>query len=309
MLKQSTSCVVMVRPDHFGFNTQTAATNPYQHSPESIHKQAREIQKAAMQEFNNMVLLLRTKGVSVLELPSPSEITPDAIFPNNWFSHHSGGTLVYYPMLVPNRRLERQTDKLETRLKQSDIPMTHMIDLRNDEENGNILESTGSMVFDRINKVAFAMMSPRTTQKEFEKVCNLLHYESVYLPTPRKHRQEVYHTNLLMSIGSEFAIVCSEVLEDAKEQKMLMHKLSSLGKTIIEISLEQVYSYCGNILEVQNSQGEKFITLSKTAYNAFTRNQRKKLEQFAKLLVFSIPTIEEIGGGGVRCMLAEVFIE
>ena len=308
MPKQSTSTIVMVSPDHFGFNPQTAETNPFMHTPETMHLDAHEILDTAKREFNNMVDVLRLHGITVLILPSRSDkLTPDAVFPNNWFSHHEDGKLVLYPMLTPNRRLERQTDPLRALLESAGLKDQEVIDLTHDEEKNHILESTGSMVLDRVHKVSFAMASPRTVQEEFEKWCKVMDYEGVYLTTPKSHRQEVYHTNLEMCIGSDFAVVCLEVLEDVKEQAHLRSKLESLGKDVIEISLEQVYGFCGNVLELQSSAGEKFILMSETAHKAFTKEQLDRLGKYVKPIVIPIPTIEEIGGGGVRCMVAEIF--
>jgi len=307
MTQQSTTTLVMVSPDHFGFNAQTADTNPYQHTPQSVHKNSEQIRNEAITEFQVMVDKLKSKGINVLVLQSPPEFTPDAIFPNNWFTHHQGGTLVYFPMLAANRRLERQKKELEALLKDASIPVSTILDLTADEKDNHFLEATGSMVFDRVKKIAFAMASPRTDESEFKKFCERVGYEPVYLKTPKGHRNEVYHTNLLMCIGSEFAVVCAEVLEDEDEEGFLKMKLEELGKEYIEISLKQVYSYCGNILEVQNKKGKKFVIMSDTAYKAFTKEQLAQLEQCVEILTFSIPVIEEIGGGGVRCMVAEVF--
>ncbi|HWY78807.1 MAG TPA: arginine deiminase-related protein [Candidatus Sulfotelmatobacter sp.] len=308
MLQQSTSHIIMVRPDHFGFNSQTAKTNPFQHIPTTVHKSAAEIRHAAIGEFTKMVEELKQHGIEVSLLPSRLDVTtPDAVFPNNWFSSHHDGKLIIYPILTQNRRSERQIEVLLTLLQQMGVANYEVIDLTKDEENGLFLESTGSMIFDRVHKVAFAMASPRTIKKEFEKWCSLMGYEGVFIQSTEKHTKAVYHTNINMSIGSEFAIVCFEVIEDKAEREKVLNKLEGLGKEVISISFEQVYQFCGNILELSTKSGEKIIIMSETARKAFTQEQRHHLEKYGTIVSFSIPTIEEIGGGGVRCMVAEIF--
>lgn len=307
MAHQSTSHIVMVSPDHFGFNPQTAETNAFMHTPEALHKNEKEVRDGALSEFETVVNKLRENDVEVLVLPSRNDVvTPDAVYPNNWFSHHSDGRLVLYPMLPPNRRLERQKDALLILLKEHSLPVSQVIDLSPDEEQGRILESTGSMIFDRIHKVAFAMESSRTTRVEFEKWCTTMDYEGVFIPMPKSRDKEVYHTNLLLAIGTGFAVACLEIIKE-EERRKLKEKLESLGKEVIEISLDQVYGFCGNILEVQSADGKKKIMLSETAKKNFTKEQLAQLTKHGEIVSVSIPTIEEIGGGGVRCMLAEVF--
>ncbi|MBA3724204.1 MAG: amidinotransferase [Candidatus Levybacteria bacterium] len=308
MNRQSTNTVVLVSPDHFGFNPETAQTNPFMHTPQSLHKNTQEIRDSAVKEFKNVVAVLKKHDVRVLILPNRKDVvTPDAVFPNNWFSHHSEGQVVVYPMLTANRRLERQKDALVTLLTHANIPVSEVIDLTSDEENGLVLEATGSMVLDRVNKVAFAMASSRTNEVEFKKWCTLMGYEGVYIITPKYHRQEVYHTNLLMSIGTSFAVVCLEVIEDDQVRRQVKDLIEELGKEYIEISLDQVYNFCGNILEVQSTSGEKKIVMSEGARDAFTKEQLDRLAKHGEIVSIAIPTIEEVGGGGVRCMIAEVF--
>lgn len=308
MSQQSTSIIVMVPPDHFGFNPQTAITNPFMHTPQSVHMNTSEIRDAAMEEYKQMVKTLRAHGIEIFVLPSRSDVmTPDAVFPNNWFSHHEEGRLVFYPMLTPNRRLERQNDSLVELLRSVNIERPEIVDLTKDEEKGLILESTGSMVLDRVHRVAFAMASARTTQEEFEKWCKTMGYEGVFIVTPKDHRREVYHTNLFMSIGTDFAVACLEVIEDSGEQNRVKKKLESLGKEVIELSLDQVYAFCGNILEVQSKTGQKKIVMSETARKALSKEQVDRLETHGEIVSIAIPTIEEVGGGGVRCMMAELF--
>lgn len=307
MFEQSTSTVIMVPPDHFGFNPQTAKTNPFQHIPEQLDKNSEEIRTAAHSEFTKMVKKLGQVGITVYLLPNRSDVTtPDAIFPNNWFSHHADGNLVLYPIQTPIRRFERQTDALLAIIKKlGQTPK--IIDLSKDEEKNFYLESTGSMIFDRVHKVAFAMASPRTVKEEFEKWCKLMNYEGVFIQSTSKFVDEVYHTNINMCIGTEFAVVCFDVIGDKKEREIVRKKLENLGKEIIEISLDQVFQFCGNILELSKNSGEKIIVMSETAQNGFTPEQLNRLKKFGSIVPFAIPTIEAVGGGGVRCMIGEIF--
>jgi hypothetical protein len=310
MIKQSTATIVMVPPDHFRYNLQTAKTNPFQHSPKNIHKQTQEIRNSALNEFNEMVKKLRKNGVTVHILPSRSDVTtPDAVFPNNWFSHHIEDKLVIYPIQTDNRRQERQKDALLSIIAKAGLKKPTIIDISIDEEKELFLESTGSMIFDRVHNVTFAMASPRTIKETFEKWCSLMNYEGVFIQSTTQHAKAVYHTNINMSIGSDFAVVCFDVIKNKKEQKMVKEKLESLGKEVISISLDQVYQFCGNILELSTKSGKKIIAMSDTARKGFTKKQIAIMEKYCTIVSFSIPTIEKIGGGGVRCMIAEIFPE
>jgi hypothetical protein len=225
MADQSTSTIIMVPPEHFGFNAQTAKTNPFQHIPDQLHKNTQEIRTLALSEFAEMVKKLREKGVTVYLLPTKSNVpTPDAVFPNNWFSHHADDKLVLYPIQTPIRRFERQKDALLAIVsKINKIPQ--IIDLTKDEEKGLFLESTGSMIFDRVHKVAFAMASPRTIKVEFEKWCTLLNYQGIFIQSTSKYVKETYHTNINMCIGSQFAVICFDVIGNKKEKELVKNKL------------------------------------------------------------------------------------
>lgn len=303
---QLTRTLVMVSPDHFGFNPETAGSNIFQHR---VSQSESEVQKRAMAEFSKAVEKLRSENLKILTLESPEGITPDAVFPNNWFSHHNDGRLVIYPMLARNRRAERQTENLIRLLTQNGAQNLEIIDLTPDENSGNILEGTGSLVLDRENKVAFAMESPRTVKKEFNKWCNLMGYEGVLFHSYDKAGFPVYHTNVTMSVGREYSIVCLESIKNIPEREIVSSKLHDLGKDIIEISIEQIYMYCGNTLQVIDSRGNPKIIMSETAKNGFSNNQLKMLEKYGQIVTINIPEIEEVGGGSARCMLAEVFLQ
>lgn len=304
-LTQTTDTVVMISPDKFGFNPQTAETNVFQHEPTQSEQ---ELQLHASSEFTAMVDQLRGEGIRVAVLPSVTNaVTPDAVFPNNWFSHHEDNTLVIYPMLAPNRRAERQVDALKGALKQVDIIDTTLLDLSGLENDGHILEGTGSLVLDRANKVAFAMESPRTTKEAFDEWTKSMDYQGILFHAYDEKSFPVYHTNVVMSIGEQFAVACVDAITDPEEKRDFTATLTQLGKQIIPITQEQMNHFCGNILQVRSETGESKIVMSDTAFNAFSQEQQHQLTQFGKIVAVHIPTIETVGGGSARCMLAEVF--
>jgi hypothetical protein len=305
MNAQLTNTIVMVSPSHFGFNEQTASSNPFQHS---LEENEAAVQARASHEFNGMVEVLRNKGVHVLVLRSREDIkTPDSIFPNNWFSHHDDGTLIVYPMLAENRRAERQIGELRELLFQHQIPVSRVIDLTAHEQDGYMLEGTGSLVLERSKKVAFAMESPRTTRHEFDIWCRKMGYKGIFFRAYDEKHFPVYHTNVTMNIGREFAVVCLESITDTQEQEMVVTELERIGKTIIPITKEQMGTFCGNILQLETKEKESIIVMSDTAYFAFTPDQKHTLEQYGEIVHVAVPTVETVGGGSARCMMAEVF--
>jgi len=304
-MSQLTDTVVMISPDQFGFNPETAGTNAFQHK---VDIKQSEIQKKAMNEFTGMVSQLKSKGINVITLKSRDDVvTPDAVFPNNWFSSHEGGKIVLYPMLAPNRRTERQPEALQKALLQSKIAVSEFIDLTEEENNSGVLEGTGSLVLDRVNKIAYAMESPRTTKLTFDKWCNKLGYQGIFFHAYDKHNLPIYHTNVVMSIGEEFTVICLESIKDQAEKELLVKKFKKTGKKIILISLKQAYSFCGNILQLKTQEGKKIVVLSRLALDAFTPDQKAQLEKFGELVPVDIQMIEKVEGGSARCMLAEIF--
>lgn len=302
---QLTDIVVMVSPRHFGFNPETAATNTFQHKGNLLEQ---TVQEKALAEFNVMAEQLEAAGIKTLILSSRTDtMTPDSLFPNNWFSHHENGTLVLYPMLAQNRRQERQRNALQQLLKTHGIFITETVDLSPDEAQGDFLEGTGSMVLDRENKVAFAMESPRTTKIEFEKWCKRMNYESMLFHAYDAHHFPVYHTNVVMSVGKEFALVCLDSITDLKEKTKLEHVLQKLNKEIIPLSIAQMYKFCGNVLQMVSRDGTPKIIMSTTAQKSFTKEQIQQIQKYGEIISVAIPTIESIGGGSARCMIAEVF--
>jgi len=302
---QLTDTVVMVSPDQFGYNPETAETNVFQNKPPQEEAALRD---AALTEFNGMVAALRARGVNVLVLSSRADaITPDAVFPNNWFSLHADGTLALYPMLTPNRRAERQPQALAVLLAGAGVQTTDTHDFSAMEASGHILEGTGSLVLDRAHKVAFAMASPRTTKDAFDAWCQAMGYEGVFFHAYDKDSLPIYHTNVMLSIGEGFAVGCMEAVKDKAERAMLESKLTAHGRELIAVTLEQVYAFTANILHVKNTAGERLIVMSQSAHDALTEAQRAQLAKYGELLPVDIRMIETVGGGSARCMLAEVF--
>ncbi|MGN6394042.1 MAG: citrulline utilization hydrolase CtlX [Mucilaginibacter sp.] len=300
---QSTSHILMIRPVNFGFNEETAGSNAFQN-----RNAAKDgVNEKAQQEFDRMVNTLRGEGVDVTVVDdTPEPYTPDSIFPNNWVSFHADGNVFLYPMQAENRRLERREDviaKLE-----DDFAVKHIIDLSRFETEDKFLEGTGSMVLDRVNKIAYACLSPRTDREVLNLFCEQAGYTPVSFDAVDEKGQAIYHTNVLMCIGSGFAVICLDSIPNPHEKILVKESLQSTQKEIIDISFEQMNSFAGNILEVNNSKGEALIVMSKNAFSALDEEQKATLKKYGKLVYSDINTIEANGGGSARCMMAEVHL-
>jgi hypothetical protein len=300
---QSTNHILMIRPVNFGFNEETATTNAFQNRDASKNG----VQELALVEFDGLVKLLRENGVDVTVIDdTPEPYTPDSIFPNNWVSFHADGNIFLYPMQAENRRLERREDiisQLEDNFK------VHRIeDLSRFEVEGKYLEGTGSMVLDRTNKIAFACVSPRTNREVLALFCQQAGYKEVSFNAYDEHNQAIYHTNVLMCLGSGFAVICLDSITDASEKNEVTSILKLTHKEIINISFEQMNHFAGNMLEVKNKAGETLIIMSQSAYKALNLSQRSALEKYGKLVYVDINAIETNGGGSARCMIAEVHL-
>lgn len=286
------------------FNEQTATSNAFQVKP----SEAQEIISQKVQrEFDQFVHTLKNKGVNVLVFDdTPQPIKPDAVFPNNWVTFHENGTVILYPMCTPNRQHERRLDIIETLKKQFNV--NEILDLSPYEQEGKFLEGTGSIVFDHDNKIAYACLSPRTDKWLFEKVCSHLNYTPISFFAHDQNGTEIYHTNVMMCIGKGFAVVCLESISDKTERDSLLQQLSSSQHQIIDISFEQMHQFAGNMLEVKGNDEMRFLVMSQSAFKTLSEIQKEQLQRYCELLPMSIPTIETIGGGSARCMMAEVFL-
>lgn len=306
MQSQATSRILMIRPVAFAFNEQTAQTNAFQDI--KMAAQTKDIaQEDALREFDEMVQHLRALGVDVIVYnDTPEPFTPDSIFPNNWVSFHASGTVVLYPMHAENRRLERRQDIIDDLSQRFHV--AKKVDLTHFEQEGKYLEGTGSMVLDRMNRVAFACLSPRTHEDVLAEFSKRTGYRIVTFHAYDAGDMPVYHTNVVMCMGDTFAVICLQAIKDLDERLMVRQELEKLGKNIIEITLEQMASFAGNMLLISNKKGQKLLVMSTQAYNSLTPRQLDVLDDFATLLHFDLSMIEGNGGGSARCMMAEVHL-
>jgi hypothetical protein len=303
---QSAAAVLMVRPARFGCNPQTAPSNAFQAKPGVPGRN--DLQSGALREFHRLAEGLERAGVEVLIAPdSEQPPKPDAIFPNNWVSFHHDGTVVLYPMLAPNRRWERREEILQQVVRMGEFRVSRTVDLSHRESEEKYLEGTGSVVLDRVHRVAYACSSPRTDLDVLGEFAQQLDYELMTFDAVDAGGAVVYHTNVLMAIGTGFAVVCSESILNGAHRTAVLSKLRSTGHTIVDITLAQMAQFAGNVLELAVPNG-KLIALSSAALGSLAPAQRRSLESQATLIAAEIPTIERIGGGGVRCMLAEIHL-
>lgn len=301
-MNQTTSHILMIQPVNFAFNAETAVNNSFQQS-----RQDYDTQEKALEEFNALVRVLRDNGIDVTMISdTPEPFTPDSIFPNNWISFHEEGTIFLYPMYASNRRRERKPGTLQTIAEKFNISKT--IDLTSYESSDVFLEGTGSMVLDRKNKIAYACLSPRTNKKLMKLFCDQTGYKAVVFDALDEKGHSIYHTNVMMCVADQFAVVCLESITKREEKQLVTNTIKNSGKEIIEISLEQMNHFAGNMLQVENKGGEKILVMSTQAFESLTAKQVKKLESFNKILHSPLTTIESNGGGSARCMMAEVFL-
>ena len=292
----------MIRPAAFGYNSQTAENNTFQHKPQMDQK---VISQQALKEFDELVKKLRAEGVNVKVFEDTADpVKPDAIFPNNWVSFHDDGRIVTYPMYSPLRRLERRNDIL-IRIAE-DFGFEEKVDLEDYEEESLFLEGTGSMVLDRTNKIAYACLSPRTNPEVLEKWCEAMDYRS-FTFAAKFDGQDIYHTNVMMAIGDGIALVCIDVVEESKREEF--HELlASTGHEIVMLSEAQVGSFAGNMLAIRNKKGEQLMVMSGAAFRSLLPDQISLIEKHARIVYSDVGTIESVGGGSVRCMIAENFL-
>ena len=303
---QSAGSVLMVRPARFACNPQTAASNAFQHRPTPLSGD--DLQAAALREFDGLAAALDRAGVEVLIAPdSDQPAKPDAIFPNNWVSFHRDGTVTLYPMLAPNRRWERRDEVLEQVIGKGGFRVSRTVDLTHREAEEKYLEGTGSVVLDRVHRMAYACSSPRTDLDVLGEFAQLLDYDLMTFDAIDSNGRAIYHTNVLMAIGTGFAVVCGDSIANAAHRTAVFSKLRATGHDIVDITQEQMAQFAANVLELA-SPAAKLIALSTTALDSLNRAHRAVLESHATLVPVPIPTIERVGGGGVRCMLAEIHL-
>ncbi len=303
MRSQTTNTLLLIRPSCFGFNPETAGSNNFQNDTAAVNTQL-----LAEKEFASVVKLLNRDSVTTIVFDDEAaKQTPDAIFPNNWVSFHENGKVIIYPMEAANRRRERRQDIIEKICEHAGVHPS-VTDLTVFEKKGQFLEGTGSIVFDHVNRKAYMALSSRSHRAPLEALSEVLHYTTHIFETRDHTGNSIYHTNVMMSIGDRFAVVCDEVIPDKGSRFDLLAGLERTGRQLVTIDGNQMNAFAGNVLEIKNAQGDPILLLSQTALRAFTTGQKKVLEQFASLLPVSIPVIEHTGGGSIRCMVAEIFL-
>jgi hypothetical protein len=301
---QSTGNILLVKPSSFGYNAETARSNAFQHTTD-LSKE--EVLKNARAEFDAVVNTLRSKGINVLvaaDTINPAK--PDAVFPNNWASYHADGTIILYPMCTPNRRIERRPEIID--LVKEQYTATQLIDLSVHESAGRFLEGTGSIIFDHAHKIAYACLSPRTDKGLFEEVSGLLHYKPVSFYAHDREGREIYHSNVMMCIAENFSVICLNSISNIEERKLVTRLLAQTGHQIIDISFEQMNNFAGNMLALKTITGKNLLVMSQSAFDSLTLEQKTRISPYCEIVTLTIPTIESIGGGSARCMIAEIFL-
>ena len=306
MKKQITNTVLMVRPVRFRMNEQTVVNNYFQ---EEMDLKNDEINRQAQQEFDVLVEKLRIVGVKVIVVDDIYEQnTPDSVFPNNWITFHQNGDVAIYPMFAENRRRERREDILD-KVETEGFDIENVYDYTDAEKENIFLEGTGAMVLDRVNRKAYCALSPRADEELFIEFCEDFEYTPVIFKAYQQVNNEqlpIYHTNVMMALGVDFAVVCLDTITDKSERKNLLHHLKEDKKEVINITPEQMCQYAGNMLQVQG-KNSTYLVMSDAAYTALTPQQIQTIEKHTQILHSNLETIETCGGGSARCMMAEVF--
>lgn len=292
--------IMMIEPCSFGFNEETAKNNYFQRNSNIAHAQEK-----ALAEFKAFVKKLEENNIEVLEVKdTPLPMTPDSIFPNNWISLHEGGYMVLYPMFANNRRQERKQSVIDA--VKEHVAIHEIIDLSYFEKSDQFLEGTGSMVLDRENKIAYACISQRTDKDLFSTFCMKMGYTPMLFHAADQRGNPIYHTNVLMCMADNYVVICMDTIYQEEEKQLLLEQFRQTHKEVVEISQDQMEHFCGNMLQVKNSKGEPYLVMSSQAYNHLEPEQIKKLEAYQPIIHSDITTIETLGGGSARCMMAEL---
>ncbi len=301
---QTTDTILMVRPAAFGYNPETAANNAFQRAPGQAS--AEEIAREARREFDALVAKLRAAGIEVVVMEDKAEpVCPDAVFPNNWVSFHADRTIITYPMFSAIRRQERRDDILQEVLDRFGFHRRLLFEVS--ENDGQFLEGTGSMVIDRPHRLVYACLSERTNAWLLRDYCLERNYDPVPFRAYDQDGRVVYHTNVMMALGEDFVVICMDSVTDRHDRARLIDNFQKTGKEVVEISLAQMASFAGNMLQVRNREGKSFLVMSERAYLSLDPEQISRLEKHAQLLHSPLDTIEKHGGGSARCMMAEIF--
>lgn len=303
---QTTDTLLMIEPVAFGYNAETAKNNYFQ-----VNDNGNDTQKLALDEFNRFVNKLRDKGIKVITVKDTIDPpTPDSIFPNNWVSFGEDAKAMMYPMFAKNRRDERRIEILEE-VKKAGYQLDEIGDWTQYENENQFLEGTGSMIFDHDNKIAYGSVSLRLDENLFRKFCQENGYKPVVFHSYQSYkgkRVPIYHTNVMMCVADQYAVICLACIDDIGERQYVSDTLRDSGKEIIEISEEQMQNFAGNMLQVNNHLGKKFLIMSQSALDSLSQEQIQRIESYNEIIAADLHTIEKNGGGSARCMLAEVFL-
>ncbi len=307
MQVQAPGSILMIRPSNFGYNPLTAQSNAFQISDQG--RSSQEISQAARNEFDQFHDLLSEANIETIIIDDEEgSALPDSVFPNNWISLHHDGTVALYPMMAENRRLERRMDILPELQNKHGFNIERILDYTNHEVDGQYLEGTGSVVFDYVNKIAYANRSPRTDESVFFKLCSELEYKGLMFDAIDASGKEIYHTNVMMCVGSGFVVICLEAIPDESTRLKLMRSFDRTGYEVIDINFRQLNSFAGNMIEVLNRDKEVIIVMSENAHASLGNHQIDRLSKNGNLLLAPIPQIEKFGGGSARCMIAGIYL-
>lgn len=307
-MQQTTNTILMIRPVNFRMNEQTAVNNYFQ---EDLDLNSTEINKKAQEEFDAFVAKLRALGITVI-VENDNELLdiPDSIFPNNWVSFHTNGDVAKYPMFAVNRRRERR-DEVFIRLEKEGFKIENIVDYSSAELEGVFLEGTGSIALDRVNRKAYCALSPRADEELFIEFCEDFEYTPVIFNANQTFdgkRVAIYHTNVMMCLAENFAVICLDTIDDKKERKNVVKHLKQDGKEIISITEAQMHRFAGNMLQLRGVENQRYLIMSEAAKKSLTLAQITTIEKHCPIISSSLETIETCGGGSARCMMAEVFL-
>ena len=303
--EQITSNILMVKPANFGFNWDTADNNAFQKNDQRLTR--KEIIKEARKEFDAFADLLQDAGIQVhIYHEKEGSASTDSIFPNNWFSCHKDGSFITYPMFSEKRRTERESGVVLELGKKYQIE--EHLRLEKWEKENLFLEGTGSMVLDRQHKIAYACRSNRTSEAVLDEFCDVLEYSKFLFDAVDRTGLPIYHTNVMMAVGTSFAIICLDALKNEEQKNNLVDSFRKTKKEIIDISLDQMERFAGNMIQVKNKEGDHFLVMSTCAFDSLTTKQIVRMEERTKILHSDLKIIETYGGGSARCMMAEIFL-
>ncbi len=287
---------------HFVFNAETAVNNSFQ-----VMTEQTEVTSRAIGEFDAFVTRLQEQHIEVTVVEDSSDPhTPDAIFPNNWISFHESGVYCLYPMFASNRRKERKQEVLQ--IMRERFNYVNLIDFTSYESENLFLEGTGSMVLDRVNRLAYACLSPRTNNKVLEDFCSRMNYRAVVFHATDTEGMPIYHTNVLMCVADSYVVICLETVEDTEEKQLLTETIAATGKHLVSISRLQMNQFAGNMLQLENTAGEKILVMSTSAWTSMDAIQQQYLSSINRIVHSSLQNIETNGGGSARCMIAEIHL-